>query len=47
MFWPGNETIDFGAGFGLQSELDVAEWPQYTGYATNPARFTFYGGLGA
>ena len=47
VFWPGNETIDFGAGFGLQSELDVAEWPQYTGYATNPARFTFYGGLGA
>ena len=47
VFWPSNETIDFGEGFGLQSELDVAEWPQYTGYATNPARFTFYGGLGA
>ena len=47
VFWPSNETVDFGSGFGLQSELDVAEWPQYTGYATNPARFTFYGGLGA
>ena len=47
VFWPANETVDFGSGFGLQSELDVAAWPQYTGYATNPARFTFYGGLGA
>jgi hypothetical protein len=47
VFWPSNETVDFGAEFGLQSELDVAEWPQYTGYATNPARFTFQGGLGA
>jgi hypothetical protein len=47
VFWPSNETIDFGEGFGLQTELDVSEVPQNTGYATNPARFTFEGGLGA
>ena len=47
VFWPSNETIDFGEGFGLQTELDVSEVPQNTGYATNPSRFTFEGGLGA
>jgi hypothetical protein len=47
VFWPSNETNDFGEGFGLQTELDVSEVPQNTGYATSPARFTFEGGLGA
>jgi hypothetical protein len=47
VFWPSDETLDFGGGFGLGSVLSTAQWPQNTGQATNPPRFAFYGGLGS